>query len=112
MTCGHGNIIIILKHKYKISATHRRPVCGAGRAAHAADDEQLRKLLVGLEQRLLGEELAEDAAAAPHVDGGAVTLLAQQQLGGSADNTGVTDHAGILTISGTDLYQRVITLLV
>ena len=95
-----------------MSATHRRPVCGAGRAAHAADDEQLRKLLVGLEQRLLGEELAEDAAAAPHVDGGAITLLAQQQLGGSADNTGVTDHAGILTISGTDLYQRVITLLV
>ena len=95
-----------------MSATHRRPVCGARCAAHAADDEQLRKLLVGLEQRLLGEELAEDAAAAPHVDGGAITLLAQQQLGGSADNTGVTDHAGILTISGTDLYQRVITLLV
>ena len=98
--------------KQKISATHRRPVCGAGRAAHAADDEQLRELLVGLEQRFLGEELAEDAAAAPHVDGGAVTLLAQQQLGGSADNTSVTTHAGILTMRGTDLYQRVITLLV
>ena len=98
--------------KQKISATHRRPVCGAGRAAHTADDEQLRELLVGLEQRFLGEELAEDAAAAPHVDGGAVTLLAQQQLGGSADNTSVKTHAGILAMIETDLYQRVITLLV
>ena len=98
--------------KQKISATHRRPVCGAGRATHAADDEQLRELLVGLEQRFLGEEFAEDAAAAPHVDGGAVTLLAQQQLGGSAGNTSVTTHVGILTMIGTDLYQRVITLLV
>ena len=63
--------------------SYRRPHSWTGCAAHSADHKELRKLLVSLEQRLLGEQLAQDAAAAPHVDRGAVPLLPQQQFWGS-----------------------------
>ena len=63
--------------------SYRRPDSWTGCAAHSADHKELSELLVCLEQRLLGEQLAKDAATAPHVDGGSVPLLPQQQLRGS-----------------------------
>ena len=63
--------------------SYRRPHSWTRCAAHSADHKELSELLVCLEQRLLGEQLAQDAAATPHVDGGSVPLLPQQQLRGS-----------------------------
>ena len=49
-------------------------------AAQPGDHIELRHLCVGLKQRFLPEQFAQNAATTPHIDGWAVALLAQQQL--------------------------------
>ena len=51
-----------------------------GDAAELEDLGHLVDLVLALEEWLAGEELAKDAADAPHVDGGAVCARAQEEL--------------------------------
>lgn len=57
---------------------HVRPNGRRGRAAHPADELQLGELVTGLEDGFPCEQLAQDAAATPHVNAGAVALLAEE----------------------------------
>lgn len=57
---------------------------------------QKRLYVSYLEQWMFEEELPENAAAAPHVDGGPVAFLAQQKLRGSVPQC---DHlVGVRTL--------------
>lgn len=53
-----------------------------GGADHADDELELVDVVLARKQRLARQELREDAPHGPHVDGGRVLLLGEQQLGG------------------------------
>jgi hypothetical protein len=60
-----------------------RPRGLVGRAEQLEDVQQLLQLRVPREQRLLADELAEDARDAPDVDSRRVVCSAEQDLGGA-----------------------------
>jgi hypothetical protein len=53
-----------------------------GGADHADDELELVDVVLARKQRLARQELRKDAPHGPHVDGGRVLLLGEQQLGG------------------------------
>ena len=78
----------------------RRPDGRTRSATGARDQIELLHFLRGLKDGFLEEELAEDAAAGPDVDGRAIALLAEKQFGRSVPQRDDFIGVGSLLVLG------------
>ena len=74
------------------------PVLRGGRAEHGQDGGELVRLVEAGEERLAGDELGQDAAAAPDVHRGGVGG-AQQHLRGAVPQGHHLDHGKVINHS-------------
>lgn len=85
-------------------AAEAGPGVVGGDAAELEDAGELVDLVAALEEGLAGEELAEDAADAPHVDGGAVGGAAEEELGAAVpegdDELGEAARGRVAAVAG------------
>lgn len=73
-------MFLCLKRMEQWQLNNARPHGRCGCATQSRYHVQLGHFCVGLKQRFLPEQFAQNATAAPHINGGTVTLFAQQQF--------------------------------
>ena len=103
------------QQNHKESQNSRTSAAERRNAANLEDAVEFVNLRLAGEQRLLHEELGKDAADRPHVDGRAVLLGTEEQLGRPVpqrhhDRRVVTQRRTVLTrqTKVTDLYQHTV----